>query len=443
MKKLPKIISYFKKDTFIKLSRFFFYAFVFLLPFQINVIVYASPLYTSGNFNPYTSHFIFLADIVFLLALIFWGAAYFKNEYKEKITYGNPVIFILFFIFLLFSEISVLFAEDMWLAFNIFIRFIEAALVYFFVINKVVKLDVIINVFIASVSVQAFIAIFQYLKQGSIGLHFLGEPHISPQNYGIAKINIDQKVLIRPYGTFAHPNILAGYLLTGILLTFQRIRIKEYIGYPLIFLQAAAFILAFSRGAFLALLIAFLVYISVKESRISFKYILLILSLFIFFAVLFNFEQTIISRLLFTDIQSFTERVQYFNISKQIFYTYPFGTGLGNFTILMPDFAAFKLDPWLYQPVHNIYMLLLNEIGIFGVISFLGLFLMSGVFIFSSMKKTQSGKKELGAVLLSLLAAVFVLGLFDHYLVSLHQGLMLLFLVFAISGKYIISAKNH
>mgnify|MGYP006295295687 CR=1 FL=1 len=162
-----------------------------------------------------------------------------------------------------------------------------------------------------------------------------------------------------------------------------------------------------------------------------------------FFAVLFNFEQTIISRLLFTDIQSFTERVQYFNISKQIFYTYPFGTGLGNFTILMPDFAAFKLDPWLYQPVHNIYMLLLNEIGIFGVISFLGLFFMSGVFIFSSMKKTQSGKKELGAVLLSLLAAVFVLGLFDHYPVSLHQGLMLLFLVFAISGRYITSVKNR
>jgi hypothetical protein len=210
-----------------------------------------------------------------------------------------------------------------------------------------------------------------------------------------------------------------------------------------LFLQAAAFILAFSRGAFLALLIALLVYISVKESRISFKYILLILSLFIFFAVLFNFEQTIISRLLFTDIQSFTERVQYFNISKQIFYTYPFGTGLGNFTIIMPDFAAFKLDPWLYQPVHNIYMLLLNEIGIFGVISFVGLFFMSGVFVFTSMKKRQAGEKELGAVLLSLLAAIFVLGLFDHYPVSLYQGVMLLFLVFAISGRYIISAKNR
>ena len=52
---------------------------------------------------------------------------------------------------------------------------------------------------------------------------------------------------------------------------YHRIREKEHIAYPLLFLQIGAFVLTFSRGAFIALLIAALVYISLQESKISFK----------------------------------------------------------------------------------------------------------------------------------------------------------------------------
>lgn len=438
-----EIFKAISKLTWMKVCRFCFYAFVFLLPLQINVIVYATPIFESGNFNQITSFFLYLTDLLFLTAFVCWGIAIFRNEYKEKITYGKSAIAILLILFLIIAEVSVLFAEDHWLSFAYVIRFLELILMYFFVVNKTVKIDTIINVFIASVSLQALLAILQYLYQGSVGFSFLGEPNISADIPGVAKIQLEDNTLMRPYGTLPHPNILAGYLLVGILFAYHRIRQKEYIAYPLLILMAAAMVLAFSRGAFLAIFVALLVYISLKESRISFKYILFALSILVFFVVLFNLEQSILTRLLLMDDSSLTERVFYFNISKQIMYLIPFGIGLGNFTLLMSDFTSAKLAPWDFQPVHNIYMLITNEIGVFGFIVFVLLLLSFAVLIFLKMKKSIANTRNLGAVLLSILTAICIIGLFDHYLVSLYHGQVLLFLMLAIFGRYAVTSKTH
>ncbi len=436
---LPKLI---KEITPLNLSRFFIYAFVFLLPFQINLVVYTGALYQGGNFNPFTSVFIYLTDFLFLFALIFWAAAIVNNKYKTKLTYGGPFLFLMLVLFLIFGEISVLFAEDKWLSFNILVRIIQFILLYFFITNKTVKTETLINVFLASVSLQALIAIFQYLFQGSVGLKFLGESKIANDISGVAKIDIDNEKIIRPYGTLPHPNILAGYLLTGIFFAYYKIRQNKLLAYPVLIVITAAFILAFSRGAFLAFIIAALVYFSVKETKLPFKYILLVFVFLVFFIVLFNLEQTFFNRIIFSDTASFQERVTYFNISKNIFYHNPFGVGLGNFTFVIPDFTALKLAPWQYQPVHNAYMLMLNEIGIFGALSFIGIFVTSSIAVFIKMKKHTGKLKILGAVLLAIITSLFVVGMFDHYIVSLYHGMALLFLTIAISGRYIVKESH-
>ena len=70
---------------------------------------------------------------------------------------------------------------------------------------------------------------------------------------GIAKIDLDGTKIMRAYGTLAHPNILAGYLVTALIFTFHRIRKKEYIAYPVFVLLLSALVLTFSRSAILAL----------------------------------------------------------------------------------------------------------------------------------------------------------------------------------------------
>lgn len=429
----------FKNITALKLSRFFIYAFIFVLPFQIDVIIFARPIFESGNFNPFTSFFIYLGDIFLLLALITWGIAIFRNEYKEKISYGNSVIGILLILFLVMGEVSVIFAEERLLSFLIVLRFFELILLYFIMVNRVVKLNTVINIFIATVSLQAIFAIIQYLLQGSIGLPFLGEVNIGPDIYGIAKINLENTVFIRPYGTLPHANILSGFLLAGIFFSFHKIRQKEHLGYPLIFLNSAALVLTYSRSAFLALLIAFFVYISIRESRIALKYILFVAAIFIFFVVVFNLEGLFLNRILFEDISSFNERILFFNISKAMLIAFPLGVGLGNYTLLMSDFTNMKLDPWLYQPVHNIYMLITNEIGIIGLVVFILLLISLGIGLFYKMKKSQKSEKDLGAILITILVGFSVIGLFDHYLVSLYHGQVLLFLLIAFSGSYLLS----
>lgn len=438
-KLLKNILAKIKKLTFLKLSVFLFYAFVFLIPFQIDTVVYTQALYEGGNFNPYTSIFYYLTDLVFLFSVVFWGFSIFTGEFKGRLTYGKWFVFLLLLLFVVSCEVSILFAEDKWLSLMLTLRFVELVILYLFVVNDTVKLDIVINVFIASVGFQAAIAMLQYINQGSIGLHMLGEPFISPETPGVAKIDIDGNNILRSYGTFQHPNILAGYLVAGILFAFHRIRQKEYIAYPIIILLVAALILTFSRSAFLALIIAFFVFISIKETKVSLKYVFLALSLLIFFVVIFDLEQTIMSKVLLTDSASFDERVFYFSVAKKIMYTNPLGVGLGNFTIIMQDFSGLKLAPWDFQPVHNIYMLLVNEIGFAGIVVFTSLLLYLAVSLFVGQNKSKSNEKDVGIFLLSALVAIAVIGLFDHYPISLYQGQLLLFLVFGLSGKYLIT----
>jgi len=436
-KKLKKLKSQISEITPLKLSRFFIYAFIICLPFQINVVTYTTFVFEGGNFNPFTSVFIHLSDFLFLFAFIFWAVSIFTREFKEKITYGNPLVLILFFVFLIAAEVSVLFAYDQFLAFSLVIRMFEFMLLYSFLINKVVRLESLINFFLISVVIQAVIAIFQYIFQSSIGLGFLGESQIGPDVEGVAKIDVGEDKVIRPYGTLPHPNVLAGFLMTGIILCLHKLKSKVHFALPVLIVLVAAFILAFSRGAFLAILVAAMIYYSIKDTKLNFKYLILIAVGLFFIIVLFNLEQTFFSRMIFSDAASFNERVMYFNISKYMMYLNPFGIGIGNFTLALPEYTSMSLEPWQFQPVHNTYMLIMNEVGIHGAVIFLGIFGTFAVKLFTKMKKAIKSEHILGALLIAALVGIFVVGLFDHYTFSLYPGLGLLFLIFGMSGKYI------
>jgi len=438
MKKLSRLVQKALKEfDFLKAARLLFYTFVFFLPFNINLLVYTTDVFNTGNFNTYTSFFVYLCDFLFIFALIFWAVSAFRKQFTEKFTYGNSFLFILLVLFLILAEISVVFSQEKVISILLLIRLGECLLLYFFTVNKVVTVNTVINVFIASVSLQAFLAILQFLFHGSLGLEFLGESLISPVTTGVAKIDLLNETIVRPYGTFPHSNLLAGYLVTSIFLTFYRVLNKEHIAFPLLFLQIGALVLTFSRAAFIALIIGWLVYISVKNTKIPYKLIFLIVCSLILFVVIFNLEELLLNRVLFNDMTSLNDRVFYFNISKAMLVLMPFGIGLGNFTLMMQDFTFTKLAPWDFQPVHNIYLLIANEIGLPGLIIFLSLLIAFGVLIFIKMKKSHNENKRFGVILLCILSSYLVIGLFDHYLFSLYQGLMLSFFIFSLSGRYI------
>ena len=57
------------------------------------------------------------------------------------------------------------------------------------------------------------------------------------------------------------------------------------------------------------------------------------------------------------------------------------------------------------------------------------------------MKKRQKNH-DIGLYLLAILVALGVIGLFDHYLISLYQGQILLFVIIGLAGRYIMQ-ENH
>jgi len=49
-----------------------------------------------------------------------------------------------------------------------------------------------------------------------LGLQLLGESFLAPHLSGVAKISTEQGLVMRAYGTFPHPNILATFLIISI-----------------------------------------------------------------------------------------------------------------------------------------------------------------------------------------------------------------------------------
>jgi len=92
------------------------------------------------------------------------------------------------------------------------------------------------------------------------------------------------------------------------------------------------------------------------------------------------------------------------------------GVGIGSFIL---ELSSYAVDGAIIEPVHNIFLLALSELGILGLLLVLVLFVLIGFHIFKARKPQ------------AILASTAVIGLgvisvFDHYLWTLAPGRVLL-----------------
>ncbi|MBN1641593.1 MAG: O-antigen ligase family protein [Anaerolineae bacterium] len=64
----------------------------------------------------------------------------------------------------------------------------------------------------ALLALQGGIAVLQFLRQGAIGLSWLGELPLDPHGQGVSVIEAAGQRWLRAYGMTPHPNVLGGYL---------------------------------------------------------------------------------------------------------------------------------------------------------------------------------------------------------------------------------------
>jgi len=299
--------------------------------------------------------------------------------------------------------------------------------------------------------IQSIIAASQFIKNASIGIRLLGESSLGPNIDGVAKIYLFGVKHIRSYGTFPHPNILAGFLIIPIIIVIDSLRNKielknktaqtvshetrpiSYVSETkyalLILILLCGLLLTFSRSAYLGLIIGLILYftkflnLKMLYKKHCFKLcILLFTSIILLISLWETKPHSIFSS------QSMHERDLYYSVSREIINTRPLiGFGIGQFVYTEYMFHG-TLPGWQYQPVHNAYLLIISEIGMIGFIIFL---LSLIILVFRKINRSENPRMlELTYYVFCIIICFAVISIFDHYFWDIEQGQLIFFIPF-------------
>lgn len=296
-------------------------------------------------------------------------------------------------------------------------------LLYILINNEVLKKNTIIKIFIGIMTGEALLALFQFCTQSSLGIPVLGEPIFSGNTPQLAKIAWENFIWIRPYGTFAHPNVLGGFLVISTLVTifYKNKPSHHYVKILFLSIQLFGLFTSFSRSAILAFGISMLILLFLhKKPR---KKITIVGSLISAALVSFIFLSRGIPP--WKD-PSLLSRLTGYQESLILFWSEPMGVGWKHYTLFLDQIAGRALNFWEYQPVHNAYLLILAETGFLG-------FVMSMAAIFIVFKKLYRLKSIYFLIPLS----IFIISFFDHYWLSSQQAFWLLIILWGVFANFL------
>jgi len=424
------------KTFFPKIIAYAFYLFVFLLPWQTKLVLRSAP-------TNFTEISLYLTHILAVLILL----AFFVYQWRQKSQ--NQKVSALWVSLLILETtvlISFFFASDQLLAFYYYVLFLIGIGLFYllrFGLRSVAYEDgfldrvKIIYSFLAAMFWQAILGIYQFLTQYAPANKYLGLAAHDPSQTGTAVIEIVSGRWLRAYGGLDHPNIFGGVLvialiLAAYLLAKQKVirRNQEFVQslflFVFYFVALTALFFSFSRSAWLALVLGLIFmligFIKQKDHWVLGRFIALLLfstALVLIIAQpyrgLINTRMEINTRL---EQQSLDQRITYISQSENLINQHwLFGVGIGNYTLALQDFYHSDFsNVWSYQPVHDVFMLLWAEAGIGAFLSFL-------FFLFFLARDRRT------ILAAALLPALFIIMLFDHWLISLPFGILFLFLV--------------
>jgi|SRR3989344_3259879 len=366
-------------------KRFFALLLIFL-PTQLGFHFWPEWSMVLGRRIDYLSSTVYLTDIIIFFVLLFW---FIEFRPKLRLQILIPV--------LLFAAVNIWVAKSQPESIYKWGKILEFGLLSFYIVRTKPGLSFVARYLSVAVFYSSFIAIGQFIFQHSLGGMFwwLGERTFTIDTAGIARVVLNGREYLRAYGTFSHPNVLGGFL--AVTLPFLLVQKKSFWIRICIILGIVALILTFGRAALVVGLIA----IIGKNKRF---FLILVIIPAIFILTKFNpLEESVVVR-------------QQLNAAAfTLWQQSPLvGIGLGNFLVQLPEVLPSR-QIYFLQPVHNIYLLVLAETGIIGCVAFL-------LLVKRSIKKFNVS-----------LIALLLLGLVDHYPLTLQQGQLLFTLVLSLS----------
>jgi len=401
---------------------FLFSLFIFLIPSNLSLQLYRPTAYVNGILVDYLIPKLFLSDLVFLLLFLLWLL---RSRARARLASFFSTHSVILLSLLAILSASTLLAARPIPAFYFLLRLGQLLLTGIWLHSILPNLKPLQGPLATALIFQSLLAIIQWIQKKSLlGYLFLGETTIRTAP-NIAKSTLGGSVRPLPYGTTPHPNVLGGFIAISLLIlvlirhfhpdTGSSIpkRLRQFLAFYLPVLSSLiALFLTQSVSAIIALLLGLLLFrvnLSSRQNRFSVLAILLA----------FGFIGTAAS-----DPTSITRRLQLIQISFDMFISHPiFGVGLNNFTAVMPQFGEItNITTRFFQPVHNIYLLWLTETGLAGLIALFTFIWQQNRFF------TLKSRFRPKVPLLSLL----VIGVADHYPLTLQTGQLLLVLCLVI-----------
>lgn len=244
-------------------------------------------------------------------------------------------------------------------------------------------------------------------------LYYLGERMVSVGLPNVATASLFGSTLLRAYGTFSHPNVLAGWAVISLLILF---RLKSNISLltSAISLTIILVMLAQSRSAAIILFGLIVPTLLLRTWRPRLIYFVLLLT-----TSAYLLTTGVLSRAF--DL-SLSQRYDLQQVSLRVIQHFPlFGTGgnasISTYPVIAPNFR-------LLQPDHNSITLLISWFGLVGIVALFPLL--------------QSHLWNLKSLLL--LTPILLL---DHYLVTSPQGLFVLLLYLKVVHSYHAQSRRQ
>lgn len=415
------------------------YLFVFILPWQAKLILRPGETNYS-EISLYVSHCL----LVIILSLFLYLRLKEKNYEDERQLLIYSLAILELFIF-----VSIFFAPDKFLAFYRYFIFLAGMSLFFMIrlgttaqnyrdawFNKVN----LIYSFFGSIFLQAVLGIYQFLTQNTLTCKYLGLASHNPSVLGASVIETESGRWLRAYGGLDHPNIFGGVLAISLILAAYLLAKKKTLNtsrqvwssiflFIFYFISLYALFFTFSRSAWLALALGFIalliVFLKKKDKWILSRFLaLMFFSVVLVGIVALPYKELILVRFngqARLEQKSIIERQLYTIQAKNILQKNLLsGVGVGNYSVAL-SLADEKKEPaWAYQPVHNVFLLLWAESGVFSLLSFL-------IFLFLLIRY---GRREIFAW--AILLPILVLMFFDHWLISLPFGVMFFFFLLAL-----------
>jgi O-antigen ligase len=418
---------------FNKLIEYLLYIFVFLIPWQTRYIYRSLTL--GGELFEYGKLSFYLSEL-FLILFIICSMIYIKKNSlsKEKVSKTSVIIFV----FLLITIISFFGALSQQLYLYGLIKLMEVIILYFLITRIKFNYIKIGLVFVISMLVHSILGIYQFFSQSIFASKYLGIAEQASSQGGVSVLEGGFGRLLRVYGGFSHPNIFGGFLVIAILILisiYLKQKKKAILFYFSLIILFSALILTFSRSAFLALFLSlFILLIYSVSKKVEVKKIISVLLILILVSgisfVLFNdLLKTRMQGQERLEVKSNTERTVLKNQAfKLLNKNWFLGAGINNYIFTVHEKIDNALDVWEYQPVHNVYLLILIELGILGLISYIYLLIYS---LYKAFSSNDLNKVILGLIILT----IIIINFFDHYFWTYWSGLVMTFLIIGLVNK--------